>query len=140
MQLAPMHPCWPNIELKNHLSCMKINFDVQGVLMTLSKWLFSGSATTPLVVKIWTKQPWLKIKNSHDFDRDFALFKGKIWLWLFYNLFCVMVLRFYTKKSQVISTKNKGVTAIFPNFDFILYRENQHHSFIFAPNVLNFFV
>ena len=36
------------------------------------------------------------------------------------------------KKSQVISSKNKGVTVIFPNFDFILNQENQHHSFIFA--------
>ena len=24
--------------------------------------LFAGGATTPLVVKIWTKQPWVKIK------------------------------------------------------------------------------
>ena len=32
----------------------------------------------PLVVKIWTKQPWVKIKNSWDFDRDFALSRGKI--------------------------------------------------------------
>ena len=44
------------------------------------------------------------------------------------------------KKSQVISTKNEGVTAIFPNFDFILDRENQRHGFIFAWNDLNFFV
>ena len=49
-----------------------------------------------------------------------------------------MVLRFYTKKSQVISTKNEGVTAIFPNFDFILNWENQCHAFIFAQNDLNF--
>ena len=25
--------------------------------------LFAGGATTPLVVKIWTKQPWVKIEN-----------------------------------------------------------------------------
>ena len=36
------------------------------------------------------------------------------------------------KKSQVISVKNEGVTVIFPNFDFILNRENQCHGFIFA--------
>ena len=36
------------------------------------------------------------------------------------------------KKSQVILTKNEGVTAIFPNYDLILNRENQHHGFIFA--------
>ena len=28
--------------------------------------------------------------------------------------------------------KNGGVMGIFPNFDFILNRENQHHGFIFA--------
>ena len=44
------------------------------------------------------------------------------------------------KKSQVISTKNEGVTAIFPNFDFIFNRENQRHAFIFARNDLKFFV
>ena len=51
-----------------------------------------------------------------------------------------MVLRFYTKKSQVILTKNEDVTAIFPNFDFVLNRENQYHAFIFAQNDLKFFV
>ena len=44
------------------------------------------------------------------------------------------------KKSQVISIKNEGVTAIFPNFDFILNQENQRHAFIFALNDLKFFV
>ena len=44
------------------------------------------------------------------------------------------------KKSQVILIKNEGVTAIFPNFDFILNRENQRHAFIFAQNNLKFFV
>ena len=43
------------------------------------------------------------------------------------------------KKSQVILTKNEGVTAIFPNFDFILNRENQRNAFIFAWNDLNLF-
>ena len=42
--------------------------------------LFAGGATTPLVVKIGTKQPWVKIEHSRDFDRDFALFRGQIWL------------------------------------------------------------
>merc|ERR1712089_30467 len=31
------------------------------------------------------------------------------------------------KKFQVISSKNEGLTAIFPNFDLILNRENQCH-------------
>ena len=49
--------------------------------------LFAGGATTPLVVKIWTKQTWVKIEYSRDFDRDFTLFRGQIWLWLSYNFF-----------------------------------------------------
>ena len=53
--------------------------------------LLAGGATTPLVVKIWTKQPWVKIENSHNFDHNFVLFRGKIWLWLFHNIFSVMV-------------------------------------------------
>ena len=39
----------------------------------------------------------LKTLNLRNFDCNFALFGGKIWLWLFYNLFCVMVLRLCTK-------------------------------------------
>ena len=53
---------------------------------------------------------------------------------------CVMVPRLYTKKSQVISSKNEGVTAIFLNFDLILNRENCHHAIFFALNDLNYFV
>ena len=44
------------------------------------------------------------------------------------------------KKSQVFLTKNEGVTAIFPNFYFILHQKNQRQAFIFAPNNLKFFV
>ena len=44
------------------------------------------------------------------------------------------------KKSQVISSKNEGVKAIFQKFDLIFNRENQRHSFIFAWNDLKFFV
>ena len=36
--------------------------------------------------------------------------------------------------------KNEGVTAIFPNFDFILNRENKRQAFIFAQNALKFFL
>ena len=49
-----------------------------------------------------------------------------------------MVPQFYTKKNQVILSKNEGVTAIFPNFDFILNQENQSHGFSFALNHLKF--
>ena len=43
------------------------------------------------------------------------------------------------KKIQVIWSQNKGMTAIFLNFDLILYLENQCHTFIFAWNDLKFF-
>ena len=70
--------------------------------------LFAGGATTPLLVKISTKEPWVKINNLHYFDRNFALFRGQIWLWLFYNLFWVMVLRFYTKNFKSFRPKMKA--------------------------------
>ena len=70
--------------------------------------LFAGGATTPLVVKIWTKQPWVKIENSRNFDRNFVLFRGKIWLWIFYNFFCGMVTRFCTKKLKSFGAKMKA--------------------------------
>ena len=55
-------------------------------------------------------------------------------------IFFALWFQYYTQKSQVISTKNEGVTAIFPNFYLILNRENQRHTFIFAQNNLKFFV
>ena len=44
------------------------------------------------------------------------------------------------KKFQVISSKNEGVTAIFPIPIQIKIRKNRRHAFIFARNDLNFFV
>ena len=57
------------------------------------------------------------------------------WTFLF-----IYVPQCYKKKFQVISIKNEGVTAIFPNLDFILNRENQRHGFIFAWNDSKLFV
>ena len=73
--------------------------------------LFAGGATTPLVVKIWTKQPWFEIENLHNFDYYFALSRGKILLWLFYTF----LLRSHVipQKYQVISLKNKCQTSFF---------------------------
>ena len=45
-----------------------------------------------------------------------------------------------TQKSQVILTKNEGMTAILLNFDFIWNLENQRHALIFAQNYLNIFM
>ena len=42
--------------------------------------LYADGTTTPLVVKIWAKQPWVKIEYSCNFDGNFVLFRGKIWL------------------------------------------------------------
>ena len=44
------------------------------------------------------------------------------------------------KKFQVISSKNKAVTLIFPIQNKIKIQENHCHTFIFAQNNLRFFV
>ena len=92
------------------------------------------------MVKSWTKQPWLKIENLRDFDRDFTLSRGKIWLWLFYNFFLRYGSTILHKKFQVIWSKIEGVTAIFPIQNKIKIRKNRRHAFIFGWNDLNFVV
>ena len=56
-----------------HSRCLNDRIEVADMMR-----LFPGGATTPLVVKIGTKQPWVKIENLRNFDRDFALFRGQI--------------------------------------------------------------
>ena len=51
-----------------------------------------------------------------------------------------MVLKFYTKKNQVILSKNKGVTLIFLFPNEIKIWENRRHNFIFGQNDLKVFV
>ena len=86
-----------------HSRCLNNHIEVPDMMR-----LFAGGTTTPLVVKNGTKQPWVKIENSRDFDRDFALSRGKIWLWLFYKKICVRVPRFYTKKFKSFRWKMKA--------------------------------
>ena len=62
----------------------------------------------PLVVKIWTKQPWVKIENSRNFDSNFVLSRGKIRLWLFYDFFCIIAPRFYKKNRKSFQPKMKA--------------------------------
>ena len=50
----------------------------------------------------------LKTLNLRNFDCNFALFGGKIWLWLFYNFFCNMVLRLCTKNFKSFQAKMKA--------------------------------
>ena len=50
-----------------------------------------------------------------------------------------MVIKFY-KKIQVILSKNKATTLIFPIQNKIKIQENCRHAFIFALNDLRFFV
>ena len=45
-----------------------------------------------------------------------------------------------TKKFQVISSKNEGVTVIFLNFDLNWNQKNGRHAFIFARNDLKLFM
>ena len=85
----------------------------------------------PLVVKIGTKQPWVKIENLRNFDRNFMLFRGKIWLWLFYKLFCVMVLKFYTKNLKSFQPKMKGWRQFFQILiSFLIWKINVTPSFL----------
>ena len=82
----------------------------------------------------------LKTLNLRNFDCNFALFGGKIWLWLFYNLFCVMVLRFYTKNFKSFRPKMKAWRRFFRILIKFWIGETQSHTFIFAQNYLKFFV
>ena len=48
--------------------------------------------------------------------------------------------KIFHKKFQVISSKNKGVTLIFPIPNEIKIRKNRRHAFIFGRNDFRFFV
>ena len=56
----------------------------------------------------------------------------------YFILFCDRVPQFYTKKFQVILSKNEGMTLIFPIQNQIKIWENHYHAFIFAGKDLNF--
>ena len=88
--------------------------------------LFAGGATTPLVVKIGTKQPWVKIRTNliaiscyleAKFDYGYFIIIFALWLKDF---------------TQVILTKNEGVTLIFTIKNEIKIRKNRRHAFIFG--------
>ena len=51
-----------------------------------------------------------------------------------------MFLKFYTKKNQVILSKNEGVKLIFLIQNQIKIQKNRCHTFIFAQNNLRFFL
>ena len=73
--------------------------------------LFAGGATTPLVVKFWTKQPWLSICATLITILRYLEAKFDYVYFIFFLRYGFQILH---KKSQVISTKNEGVTLIFP--------------------------
>ena len=96
--------------------CLKDRIEVPDMMR-----LFAGGATTPLVVKIWTKQPLVKIENLHKFDHDFAVFKGKIWQWLVYNFFALC----FQNSTQKISSCFKEKWRRNSNFsEFWFYFES----------------
>ena len=66
---------------------------------------FASGATASMVAKSGTKKIIPLLRN---FNRDFALSRGKIWLWLFYNFFCVMIPWFYTKNFKSFWAKLKA--------------------------------
>ena len=74
----------------------------------------------PLVVKNLTKQPWLKIENSCNFDYDYPLSRGKIWLWLFYTFLSI----WFHDSTQKISShfeQNWRRDSDLCNFHFFLF-------------------
>ena len=79
--------------------------------------LFAGGPATPLVVKIWTKQPWVKIENLHNFDHNFVLSRGKIWLCYFIFFFALW---FQDSKQKISSHFNQKwrCNNNFPKFWF----------------------
>ena len=83
--------------------CLNDNIEVFNMIR-----LFAGGATTPWWWKFELNNPGWKMKNSCICDRNFWLFRGKMWLWLFYNLLCVMVIRFYTKNLKSYPAKLKA--------------------------------
>ena len=92
-----------------------------------------------MVVKIWTKQPWVKIENLHNFDPNFALSIGKNLLQLFLHFLCYASIILH-KKIQIILSKNEGVMAIFPIQNKIKIRKNRRHAFILLEMTWYFFV
>ena len=87
------------------------------------KRLLAGGATTPLVVKIWTKEPWVKIKFRATLIAISRYLEAKF-DYGYFKIFLGYSSMILHKKCQLILSKNEGVTAILPNFGFILNYEN----------------
>ena len=84
----------------------------------------ASGANTSLVAKNGTKQPWVKIENLRNFDHNFALFRGKVWLWLSYIFFALWFQNSTHKISSRFDQKWRH-DGDFPDFDFIL-NQNSH--------------
>ena len=93
--------------------CLNDHIDVPDMMGS-----FSGGAITTLVVKNWTKQPWLKIENLRDFDRDFTLSRGKIWLWLFHTFFYSFRSHNATQKISGHFDQKRRSDGVFCDFTF----------------------
>ena len=102
-----------------HLTCSTyISWNNGWILMfKVSKWPCQSSQHdesicrwrhNPPSGKNLNKQPWGKIENLRNFDHNFGLYRGKIWLWLFHNFFCVVFIRFYTKNFKSFWVKMKA--------------------------------
>ena len=66
--------------------------------------LFAGGATTPLVVKFWTKQPWLSICATLITILRYLEAKFD---YVYFIFFCNMVPRFHTKNLKSFWPKMK---------------------------------
>ena len=69
--------------------------------------LFAGGAITPLVVKIGTKQPWVKIENLATLIAISRYVEAKFDSGYFIIFFCIIVIRFFTKNFTSFQAKMK---------------------------------
>ena len=114
-KLKPNIYWWPKIKSSRvdrfwYLRCLNNHIEVYNIIRS-----FASGATAYLVVKIWTKQPWVKIENLCNFDHSFALCRGQF----DYGYFIIFLHYSFTillKKFQAILSKKEGMT--FSNFQF----------------------
>ena len=137
--LLLLHVCVTNFA--SNLLCLYLlkwwtDFYVQGLLTTVSMfliwWDYLQVAPQPLWWwKFELNNPGWKLKIHATLIMILHYLEAKF-EYSYFIIFCVMVPRIYTKKFQVILSKNKAMILIFPIQNKIKVWENCRHAFIFA--------
>ena len=138
LQVAPQPPWWWKFELNNP----GWKLSICATLITISRYLEAKFDFGYFIIfsSFWS-QDFIQQILSHFEQKwrcnsDFRNFR-------FFNVFNIFVQNCGTimqKKLKLLQSKMKAWQQFFPNFDFILNPENQHHALIFAQNYLKFFV